>query len=1062
MTKMKNQLKLFSAQFGSRNTLLFVFLLLMVMSSLSANAQVKTVTGTVVDEIGMPLPGVNLVEKGTKNGASTDFDGNFSIQVTPESVLVLSFMGYKSVEITVGQQSKINVNMAPDLQQLDAAVVVGYGSVKRKDLTGSVASVKMDKLTEAPVANFDQALAGRVTGVQVGADTGEPGAGLEITIRGKNTVNGDNSPLYVLDGFIVEDFNPGILNPTDIQSIDILKDASATAIYGARGANGVVLITTKQSKIGKTKVSYETRLDVKNVANKLDVLSAYESIKLAEEINPNGAASRFYVDDEDNVVGSLEDYINSPSANWQDEAFRTGFSKSHTLKIGSGSDLTKFDASLNMLNDEGTLLKSEYKKINGRLNLRHKINKKLDVTLNIIYANTELQGLDTKGNTAYSFMRNVITYPNVVNKFKDYGDNNPLYGINTDEFDINNIFSWHPIVSLNNEYRKKETNQFISNLALRYKIIPSLTFETKGSYNGDFRRTGIFNNSNTVYGRLINPINGINGTMDYQNYKTLSAINTLTFNKSFGKHDVNVLVGHSLNVRNITRSFTRAIQIPQYAESQGINSLDEGTLSTTDDINGSEKSRIESLMARANYSFNDKYLLTASIRRDGSSKFAPGHNIGYFPSLALAWKAEEESFIKNLGFVSQMKFKAGYGKTGNDRIPGEARFDLFTSELASYYINGSEVLGQRPTSSGANPNVEWEITEMYNAGVDLGFFNGRISTTIEVYEKNTKDLLINADTPPTLGISTIWKNSGTVRNRGLEIALNTINIDKENFKWTTDFNISFNQNRVMSLPEGKPIFGNPRYYQRYNSNQFIVQEGQPLGNMYGYISDGVYQPDDFENYNPDDATHILKADQPDYDGGSAIRQPGDEKYKDLNGDGRITADDKTIIGNGLPEHFGGLGNTFSYKGFDLSVFFQWSYGNDILNANRLIFEEMAYYAQNQYATVTNRWTPTNQDTNMFRAGGRGFEDVSSRIVEDGSYIRLKTINLSYNFSKDLVKKLSLNEASIYLSAQNLITWTNYSGFDPDVSVNSSPIMPGVDYSSYPVTRTVSLGLNLTF
>lgn len=1062
MTNMNTQMLPYLAKSKSSSVTYLLMLFLVAFYSVTANAQVKTITGVIKDEIGFPLPGANVLEKGTKNGVTTDFDGKYAIQATEKSVLLVSYMGYKTYEVVVGNQTEINVTLTPDLQQLEETVVVGYGTVKRKDLTGSVASVNMEKLTEAPVANFDQALAGRVTGVQVSSDSGEPGAGLEITIRGRNTVNGDNSPLYVLDGFIIEDFNPGILNPTDIQSIDILKDASATAIYGARGANGVVLITTKQSKVGKTQVTYETRIDVKNVANKIDVLPAYESIKLANEINPNGTRTRFFVNDDDEVVGTVEDYRNASSANWQDEAFRTAFTKSHALKIGSGNETTRVNASLNLLDDQGTLLRSNYKKINGRLNLRQEINDKLDATLNVIYANTELQGLDTEGNNAYSFMRNVITYPNVVNKFKDYGDNNPLFGINTDEFDINNIFSWHPIVSLNNEYRKRETNQFISNLALRYKILPNLTFETKGSYNGDFRQTGIFNNSNTVYGRLINPINGINGTMDYRNYKTLSTINTLTYRKRLGKHSFNILVGHSLNSRTVTRTFTRAIQIPQYAESQGINSLDEGTLSTTDDINGSEKFRIESLLGRLNYSYNDKYLLTASIRRDGSSRFAPGNNIGYFPSLAVSWKAEEEPFIKNIDFISQLKFKAGFGKTGNDRIPAQARFDLFTSDLASYYLDGSEVLGQRPTSAGANPNVRWEITEQYNAGVDLGLFKGRISAGLEVYEKNTKDLLINADTPPSQGISTVWRNSGTVRNRGLEVALSTVNIKKKNFKWTTDFNISFNQNEVMSLPEGKPIFGNPRYYQRYNSNQFIVEEGQPLGNMFGYISDGVYQPEDFVNYNADDATHLLKAGQPDYDGGSAVRQPGDEKYKDLNGDGRITPDDKTIIGNGLPEHFGGFGNTLSYKGFELSVFFQWSYGNDILNANRLIFEEMAYYAQNQYATVINRWTPTNQDTNMFRAGGRGFEDVSSRVIEDGSYIRLKTINLSYNISKDIVKKLNLNAASLYLSAQNLLTWTNYSGFDPDVSVNRSPIMPGVDYSSYPVSKTVSLGLNLTF
>ncbi|SHJ19407.1 TonB-linked outer membrane protein, SusC/RagA family [Arenibacter nanhaiticus] len=1059
---MKNQLTLFIKKRKS-DLLVFLMILCGVLCSFSAQAQVKTIQGVISDEVGIPLPGATVMETGTKNGVTSDFDGNYTIQVNQGASITISYVGYTTKVVLIqGEKSTYNIGLDPDFQQLDDVVVVGFGTVRKKDLTGSVASVKMDKLTEAPVANFDQALAGRVTGVQVGSDTGEPGAGLQITIRGGNTINGDNSPLYVLDGFIIENFNPGILNPTDIQSIDILKDASATAIYGARGANGVVLITTKQAKSGKTRISYETRLDVKNVANKLEVLDAYEFVKLADEINPSSASEKFFGDDSGAVVGGVEDYLNAPTANWQDEAFKTAYTKSHTMKVASGSEATKLDASINLVNDEGTLLKSEFKKINGRLNLRHKVNDKLDFNLNTIYANTERLGLDTEGTSSYSFMRNLITYPNVVNKFKDYGDSNPLYGINPDEFDVNNIFNWHPIVSLNNEYRKRETNQFIANLSVKYRITRNLDFEAKGGYNGDFRQTGVFNNSNTVYGRLINPINGINGTMDYQNYKTLSNINTLTYRNSFGKHNLNVLVGSSLNSRKITRTFIRSIQIPKYAESQGINAMDEGTLSSTDDLIGSSEERIQSLLGRLTYAYDNKYLLTASIRRDGSSKFGPGHNIGYFPSLALSWKAEEEEFIKNLGFISQLKFKGGYGKTGNDRIPGDARFDLFTSNLASYFLNGSEVLGQRPTSSGANPDIEWETTSQYNAGVDLGLFNGRIAITAEVYEKTTDDLLINADTPPSLGISSVWKNSGTVRNRGLELALSTSNVKSKNFRWTTDFNISFNQNKVLSLPEGKPIFGNPNYYWRYASNQYIVEEGKPLGNMFGYISDGVYQPEDFANYNEDDASHTLIAGQPDYDGGSPIRQPGDEKYKDLNGDGKITPDDKTIIGNGLPKHFGGLGNTFSYKGLELSAFFQWSYGNDVMNANRLIFEEMTHSAQNQYASVKNRWTPTNQDTDMFRALGRGFEDVSSRVIEDGSYIRLKTVNLSYAFSKKVLDKLQVNSLSIFLSGQNLITWTDYSGFDPDVSVNRSAIMPGVDYSSYPVSRTFSLGLNITF
>lgn len=662
---MKNQFRLTKR---TLRKIIFAMLFFTGLCNTSIYAQTKTIIGVITDEAGSPLPGANIFEKGTKNGTTSDFDGNYSVVINQGSTLTFSFMGYRTVDIVIGEQTTLNVKLEPDFNQLEEAVVIGYGSVRRKDVTGSVASVKVDELQRAPVANFDQALAGRVTGVQVSASSGEPGEGLNVLIRGGNTINGDNSPLYVLDGFIIDDFNPGIIDPSDIQSIDVLKDASATAIYGARGANGVVLITTKQSKLGKTIVSYEKRIDIKNVSKTIDVLDAYEFIKYGLELNPAQTSSKYFEDADGNVVGGLEDYRNEPTANWQDEAFRTANSISHKLRISNGTDKTKFNASLNYLDDEGTLINTGYKKINGRLNLKHNINKKIDLTMDLIYSNSEQFGLDTQGTSSYSFMRNLISYVPVANKFIDYGDANPLYGI-TDEFYDDAIFNWHPILSLENEYRKREEDQFISNIAMRFKITPYLTFSTKGSYNKKFRQNGVFNNSKTVYGRLVNPINGINGSMDYTTWVTLSNINTLTFNKRLGEnHHLNAMVGFSVNAKNVNRNLIRAIQIPQYAESQGINALDEGDLGTTNDFAGSYNERIQSVLARVNYSFKDRYLLTSSIRRDGSSKFAENHNIGYMPSVALSWKAEEEDFIKNIDVISQLKLKVGYGKTGNDRF----------------------------------------------------------------------------------------------------------------------------------------------------------------------------------------------------------------------------------------------------------------------------------------------------------------------------------------------------------------------------------------------------------
>lgn len=1032
------------------------------------SAQVQTITGVVNDETNVPLPGVTIIETDTANGVTTDFDGNFSIQITQGSSLTISYVGYKTEVIAPGSLTgaPLAINLQPDLNRLSDVVVVGYGSVKRKDLTGSVATVKMDKLTEAPVVNFDQALAGRVAGVQVSTNSGEPGASAEIVIRGGNTINGDNSPLYVVDGFIVDNFNPGLVDPSDIESMTILKDASATAIYGVRGANGVIIITTKRAKVGKTEVTYQTRLDVQNVTKIFAVLEPYDFLKLSEEINYNSTASRYYSianpdPDIDTriVVGDAEDYRGVKGRNWQDEAFRTAYTKTHKLNIASGSDKTRLNASINAVEDQGTLLGSEYNRLNGRMTVNHKINDKLDATIDVLYTQYTQEGIGVNGTGQYSFLRSLITYNNVANKFLDYPAGfDPLDQV-SESLDATNAVVWHPIVSLRNEYRKNDTDQFIANLGLKYKINSDFNLETKASFNRQFRSTGSFNNSQTVYGRLINKIEGINGTAAEQKWKNFSTVNTLNYKENFGDHSIDGLLGVTLDVRKNEYSSISAKEIPQYLEDLGINALDGGELKDENDNYGSDESRIFSVLARLNYGYKGKYLFTASIRRDGSSTFPEQNRIGYFPSAAVSWNADKEDFIKNLDVFSQLKFKAGYGKTGNDRIPGTARFELLTDNLANYFFGGGTSLGQRPPGNGANPNLFWETTEQYNAGLDMGFFDDRLSLLVEVYQKDTNDLLLNADAAPSQGFTSIWENTGQVRNKGLEISLNTVNAQTKNFTWTSDFNISFNQNTVVTIPEGKPIFGQPNYYQRLRTQQFIVEEGQPIGNMYGYISDRVYQPADFENYDPDASAHTLLAGQPSY---RAAHQAGDEKFKDLDGDGKITGGDKTIIGNALPKFYGGFGNTFTYKNFQLSTFLQGSYGNDILNANRLVFENMDNAGQNQLATTLNRWTPENQNTTLHRAGGQGFEDISSRIVEDGSYLRLKTVNLSYRFRQEVIEKLNLNGLELYLSGQNLITWTDYSGFDPEVSVANSLITPGIDYSAYPKSRTFSFGLNVSF
>ena len=1058
----KNHITLFSDTIKTNNIILYLFLMC-ALSTSNIYSQVKTISGIVSDEIGDPLPGVSVLETGTLNGESTNFDGKFSIKVKEGSSLTFSYIGYKPVVKIVGKENIISVGLKPDIENLDEIVVIGFGSVKKKDLTGSVSTVKMEKLTEAPVISFDKALAGRVAGVQVSGGTGEPGSGGNIVIRGANTVNGDNSPLYVLDGFIVENFNPSLIDPSDIESMNVLKDASAAAIYGVRGANGVIIITTKKAKVGKTSISYETRLDAKQVTKTLDVLDSYEFLKLSSEINANSAASRYFTTRDPltgigTIVGTIEDYIDAPTRNWQDEAFRTAFAKTHKINISSGGEKTRFNASVNSLKDEGSLLNSSFERLNGRIDINHKVTSKLDTRISLLYTNSKQSGLDTRGNSSYSFMRNLITYNPVANKFLDYGGTDPLDGI-SDEFDLINIVSWHPIVSLENEQRNRVTDQFIANLGIKYRMNSNITLESKVSLNNQFRESDLFNNSKTVYGRLINKIDGINGSIDHIKWNNFNNVNTINYKNNWNGHSINALFGVTFDKRKVSRTYTRYIDIPQYVEELGVNSLDLGTLDESSDINGIiNETATFSLLSRLNYNYKGKYLVTASLRRDGSSIFRERNRYGYFPSAAISWNAHKEGFIKNLNVISQLKFKMGYGKTGNDRIPASARDPFLSANNASYFFNGQTIQGVIPPTLGSNPDLAWETTEQLNFGVNTGIFDGKFSVALELYQKDTKDLLLRADTAPSQTNLAQYVNTGHVRNRGLEITLATTNISTKDFSWTSDFNISFNRNIVKSLPNSKPIIGTPNYYRRLSTNQFIVEEGQPLGNMFGYVSDGVYQISDFQNYDATASTHTLNPMQPSY----RSHQPGDEKYKDLNGDGKITTADKTVIGNAQPECFGGLTNTFRYKNFQLSTFLQWSYGNDVLNANRLVFESMQVANQNQLATTLNRWTPENQNTTMHRALGQGFEDISSRVVENGSYLRLKTVNFSYTLPKTFLESYKITSLKVYLAAQNLFTITNYSGFDPDVSVINNPIMPGVDYSGYPIHKIISVGFNVTF
>lgn len=1029
------------------------------------------VTGKVVDAMG-EVPGVSVVVKGTTNGTITGIDGSFQISnVKSTDILQFSFIGYKTQEIKVGDQKTINVTLVEDAQALDEVVVVGYQEVRKADLIGSVGKANMKDLLSAPVASFDQALGGRIAGVNVTSGEGMPGATMNITIRGNNSLTQDNTPLYIIDGFQAEDpAMAAAINPNDIESTNILKDASATAIYGSRGANGVVVITTKQGKIGKPQITYDGSFGFSQVTKTLDMMSGYEFVKLQNEIEPTRTAERYFMNYE-GKQWTLDDYRNVAEANWQDEVFRTAWSQNHNVRLTGGSEGVRYNASVSYYGQDGILLETDYERLQARMNTMVKRNK-LTINLNTNYSRS-IQSGSSPSSTSYSGMNNLfysvwgyrpVAYPNgtldaLRNELIDPGT-----------VEDTNDYRFNPILDLENAYRKNYTNNLQINGYVQYEFIKGLKLKVTGGYTYDNRHTDIFNNSKTRYGGPRSTM-GVNAEITRSERLTWLNENILTYQTNWkNKHFFNTMLGTTLQNSDYEVYGYSTRDIPN--ESLGMSGMSQGTINTTN--SGKSSWSIFSYFANANYNYMSKYYATVSFRADGSSKFSKKNRYGYFPSGSLGWSFSEESFMADYKkWLSSGKLRLSWGLTGNNRIGEYDRYallDMIRShrETASIpntvypFNNVLETVGVAATSL-PNGDLKWETTEQWNLGLDLGFFNERISFTMDLYRKTTRDLLLNATLPYSSGYTTAMKNVGKVRNEGIELTLNTVNIDSKNFKWSTNFNIAFNKNKVLELTEGQTsLLNTASFDQNYNSQpNFIAKVGYPMGMMYGYIYEGTYKYEDFDKSG---STYTLKGNIPHYSS-EANTQPGMPKYADLNGDGVINANDRTMIGRGTPIHTGGFTNNFEYKGFDLNVFFQWSYGNDVLNANRLFFESgfQTKRELNQYASYANRWTPENPNSDIPRATNSGSNLViSSRVVEDGSFLRLKSVTLGYNIPQTFLSKYKISKARIYVAAQNLWTLTGYSGYDPEVSIRNSALTPGLDYSSYPRALSVSFGLNLGF
>ena len=1045
------------------HTCLFFILLLFCITQVQA--QIK-ITGTVTDESKETIIGANvIIKEAPTTGTITDMNGKYTITVpNNKATLVFSFIGYATQEVTVGKNTVIDVVLKEDGVMLNEVVAIGYATVKKSDLTGSVAQVDMDDLTKATVSSFDQALGGRIAGVQVVNSSGQPGASANIVIRGSNTISdsSDGSPLYVIDGFATDDPNAAAYNPNDIESIDVLKDASATAIYGARGANGVIIINTKRGAESAPRVTYDGYFTWQMKPKFLDIMTGKEFVALQQEMLTENELEDTYFGYSE-LLGrnrTLEDYDNIPYYNWQEEVFKGAPMTSHHVALSGGSKNTRYSSSISYLNQQGVLIRSSYESLKARLTLDQQITKSVKFGATLNYANNMSKGSSPSqsgGGTAQYFLYQVLAYRPV-----GYNENDDLIDNMVDE---SGNYPYNPLKTIQNQMDETLSRQLNLNTYLNWDIIKNLTFRATFSYSLRQDRREQFNNSDTYLGDPQYSANAVNGQFSIREWNGWSNEYTLTHKQRFGQHSLTSMLGASLSSQSISVLGAQAVQIPW--EDLGFWGIDSGTPRSITATN--VKNNMMSYFARFNYDWRSRYLVTATIRADGSSRF-PYHKWGYFPSASFAWRLSDEPWLHLQDtFVSNLKLRVGWGATGNNRTQYNYPSQQLYSTDQNYAFNGS-LQSAVYLSQIANRDLKWETTYQTNIGLDIGLFNNRVTAEIDIYNKDTRDLLLYADTPPSIGFSSVQQNIGSINNKGLEISLNTVNFDggKGRFKWTTNFNIAFNKNEITGLANGQESLlvslSSPNV-----TNPYICKVGHPLSEMYGYVYDGVYQYEDFNEIAPD--VFVLKPEIPNNTQDRSQIQPGDMKLKDINGDGQVTSEDQTIIGHGLPIHTGGFTNNLEWKNFDLSVFFQWSYGNDVINYNRVRLESLEGRHVNQLSSAANHWTPRvdNGDgtytagnyTNYLPAVGRKLTNINtSREVEDASFLRLKTIQLGYNFPTKMLRNLKIRSLRVYFTAQDLWTLTGYTGYDPEVSTRNSAMTRGFDYSSYPKTTSFTFGVKL--
>ena len=986
------------------------------------------ITGVVKDQFGNPVPGVSVLVKGTTNGTTTDFDGIYAISVADKSaVLVYSYLGYKTKEVIANNKVTINVTLEEEVGQLDEIVLVGYGTVKKSDVTGSVSSVSAEDLTKTQSVSIAQAIQGRAPGVSVTKSSGQPGSTPTVRIRGVGTVN-NADPLYIVDGVPINDITN--VNMDDAESVQVLKDASATAIYGSRGANGVVLITTKKGTKSKAIISYKTYTGVENRIDNLEVMNAQQWATLYNEGKLNDGAT---------PEAAFADPASLVSNNWKDAVYRTGTIESHQLAISGGSEKTSYYVSFGKLKQKGIVNNTSFGRTNFRVNSTYKIKPKIKVGQNIQYAKSN-------SNSVASFGGNSNNKTAFIGYIVD--PVSPIY--NTDGSPARPLYSTeirNPVGLTKFEQTPLTKESFLGNVFIEADLVKGLKFKSNYGLEVNNRKIDNFQPAYSIsaeQNRLVN----IYSLLRSENRVSVWS-NTLSYNTTIKeKHSINALLGHETQQLDFNNVLASRSSIPEGIENPTLGS---GAIASSTNSGTISSSSLLSFFGRINYNYDDRYLFTGTYRVDGSSRFGENNRYAQFPSLALAWNIHKEKFY-NIDLINQFKFRVGWGETGNQNIPNSAIFStLSTSE--NYLLGSDEttVVGLAPLRPG-NPDLKWETTTTTNIGLDVALLRNSLTFTADYFIKRTSDLLLESPILETSGFDlnpTI--NAGEIENKGLEFSLNyKKNIN--DFFFSVGGNISFINNKVLSLATKGSVISTGTAGNGV-ANVSRTEAGKSLASFYGLKADGIFQ------------------NQAEIDNNASLNGnlPGDVKYKDLNEDGKIDDNDRTFIGSPLPDFTYGINVDMTYKQFDMSMFLQGVEGNDIYNATAYLLD--GKLDSNLNTNFLNRWTGEGSTNSTPRATFDGFANnsrQSSRFVEDGSYLRLKNIQLGYNFTKDALSKTFISKARVYVAAQNLFTITNYSGLDPELGVDETQngsktsLDIGIDRGRYPSTRTVSLGLNINF